>query len=189
MPLPLLALVSGPPGSGRPALAAQLAGELRIPLVTRDAIRAGMVETQAGWAVTPAAELAVQSTSVFQSVVRSLLESGVSLVAEHPRRGDVTAADLHPYEGTCHLRLLRCLLDAPGPAAPPPEPQLRHLTSGGTFLERSGVPRRGEGNPRRAEGNPRGDRLHVPVLDVMPSGGGYQPPLAEIVWFLRQPRT
>jgi hypothetical protein len=180
MPLPLLALVSGPPGSGRPVLAARLASELGVPLVTRDAIRAGMVETRAGWAVTPAAELTVQSTAVFQSVVTSMLEAGVTLVAEHPRRGEVTPADLEAYAGLCHLRLVRCLLESGTVPAPPQEPKLRHLSSGGTFVERS--PSRG-----RREG-PRPPRLDVPVLDVTPSSGGYEPPLAEIVWFLRQPR-
>ena len=180
MPLPLLALVSGPPGSGRPVLAARLAGELGVPLVTRDAIRAGMTETRAGWAVTPAAELTVQSTAVFQSVVRSLLEAGVTLVAEHPRRGEVTAADLEAYAGLCHLRLVRCLLERGTIPVPPQEPKLRHLSSGGTFVEHSSRARR--------EGAPRPPRLDLPVLDVSPSGGGYEPPLAEIVWFLRQPR-
>ena len=181
MPLPLLALVSGPPGSGRPVLAERLAGELGVPLVTRDAIRAGMVETQAGWAVTPAAELTVQSTNVFHAVVRSLLEAGVTLVAEHPRRGEVAGADVEAYVGLCHLRLVRCLLESSSTPVPPREPKLRHLSSGGTFVESSPL------RPSR-EGPARPPRLDVPVLDVKPSGGGYEPPLAEIVWFLRQPR-
>ena len=181
MPLPLLALVSGPPGSGRPALAARLAGELGVPLVTRDAIRAGMVETQAGWAVTPAAELSVQSTAVFASVVRSLLESGVTIVAEHPRRGELTSADLDTYAGLGHVRVIRCVIAEQSRPGPPPEPKLRHLSSGGTFLQRA---------PRTQPAGPaRPPRLGVPVLDVAPAGDGYEPPLAEIVWFLRQPRS
>lgn len=178
---PLLALVSGPPGSGRPALAARLAAELGLPLVSRDSIRAGLVEAQSGWTVMPAAEIAGRSMRVFHDVVRALLGAGVTVVAEHPLRGEVAPADVEAFGDVGTVKLVRCRLETSrGRTPPPPEPRIRPLSSGGMIVERD-EPRRGGRRPV-----PEPTRLGIPVIDVEPTPRGYRPPLADLIWFLRQ---
>jgi len=180
MKRPLLVLVSGPPASGRSPLAASIAEQLGVPLLTRDAVRAGLVETQSGWTVTPALELTTRATDAWRGALAGLLEAGVSVVAEHPLRSEVTAADLAPFRDAARIKVVRCRLDpARSPAPPPPEPRLRPLRTGGMIVERSGP------EPARPGGDPS-VTLGVPVLTVEPATRGYRPPLADILWFVRQ---
>lgn len=182
----LLVLVSGPPASGRTALAARIAAELGVPLVTRDAVRAGMVETQSGWTVTPAVDLVARSTAAWRTTIAGLMSAGVTVVTEHPLRSEVVPADLAALAGPGRIKVVRCRLDRASVAPPPPpEPKLRPMRTGGMIVERP-QPRPG---PGRRPPDPERDPsvvLGVPVLTVSPTPRGYKPPLAEIVWFLRQ---
>jgi predicted kinase len=95
VPQPLLVLVTGKPGSGKSTLAIELgrAENLGLPLVSRDAIKAGMVET---WAfVQPGASrmlietdalrsiLVPSSFDLFYQTIASWLQAGTSLIAEY----------------------------------------------------------------------------------------------------------
>ncbi len=83
---PRLVLVSGKPGAGKSTLAHSLADALALPLVSRDAIRAGLVETRGGEDAATAITLA--SVQVFYGTIAYLLRAGVSVVAEQSfRRG------------------------------------------------------------------------------------------------------
>jgi predicted kinase len=95
VPQPLLVLVTGKPGSGKSTLAIELghAQNLGLPLVSRDAIKAGMVET---WAfVQPGASRTVIETDelrsslvpssfdLFYRTIASWLQAGTSMIAEY----------------------------------------------------------------------------------------------------------
>ena len=95
VPQPLLVLVTGKPGSGKSTLAIELgrAENLGLPVVSRDAIKAGMVET---WAfVQPGASrevietdalrstLVPSSFDLFYQTITSWLQAGTSLIAEY----------------------------------------------------------------------------------------------------------
>lgn len=179
----LLVLVSGPPASGRSALAGRIAKELGVPLITRDSIRAGMTETQAGWSATPGAALVTRATAMWRQVLVGLLEAGVTVVAEHPLRSEVTKADLEPLVHLCRVRLVVCRLNpADAPPPPPRETVARPMRTGGMIFERP-ADRLG---PRAPEPPGPKSALGIPVLAVEPSARGYKPPMADIIWFVRQ---
>jgi predicted kinase len=94
-PQPLLVLVTGKPGSGKSTLAIELgrAQNLGLPILSRDAIKAGMVET---WAFArPGASRTVietdelrsslvpRSFDLFYRTIVSWLQAGTSLIAEY----------------------------------------------------------------------------------------------------------
>ena len=80
---PLLVFVSGKPGSGKSTLAHRLADALWFPLLSKDAIKQGLLETRA--AAEEAAARAVDGSTSFgvcYNAIGFLLRNGVSLVAE-----------------------------------------------------------------------------------------------------------
>jgi predicted kinase len=94
-PRPLLVLVTGKPGSGKSTLAIELGrGEnLGLPVLSRDAIKAGMLET---WAFVRSgasrhvietdelrSSLVPNSFALFYSTIASWLQAGTSLIAEY----------------------------------------------------------------------------------------------------------
>jgi predicted kinase len=107
-PQPLLVLVTGKPGSGKSTLALELgrAEQLGLPVLARDAIKAGMVET---WAfLQPGASRAAIETDelratlvphsfdLFYQTMASWLHAGVSLIAEYgfDRRAEPALANI-----------------------------------------------------------------------------------------------
>lgn len=94
-PQPLCVLVTGKPGSGKSTLALELGRmeHLGLPVVSRDAIKSGLVET---WAFAhPGADrtmietddrratLVPQSFDLFYQTIASWLAAGSSLIAEY----------------------------------------------------------------------------------------------------------
>jgi predicted kinase len=80
---PWLIVVTGEPGSGKTSLGLQLAAALRVPFLSRDAVRGGLLATAGLWTgegrALPDREEAVEAT--VQMVERSA-ELGVSAVLE-----------------------------------------------------------------------------------------------------------
>ena len=143
-----------------------------------------MVETLSGWTVVPGAELANRAMDTFRTVVGTLLGAGVTVVAEHPLRGEVRKEDLAVWSGLCRPKLVRCRLAPTSRPDPIPEPRVRTLRTGGAMVER---PRRGRPAPPpglAVDTDPK--LLGIPFLETEPTPRGYKPPLGDIVWFLRQ---
>lgn len=98
---PLLVIVSGPPASGKTTLAKRLAAELRLPLVTKDAIKERLFDTLGRSDREWSKRLGVASSELLLDLVETQLRAGKPLVVESafwpefavPRFREI----LHPY--------------------------------------------------------------------------------------------
>lgn len=81
--LPRLVIVTGPPGAGKTTIAADLRRRLALPVIAKDALKETLGDALAFDGDRYAsAELGIAAFHVQFTVVRELLESGVSLIVE-----------------------------------------------------------------------------------------------------------
>jgi predicted kinase len=103
---PSLIIVSGPPGAGKSTLALQLSAVLPCPLISRDAIRAGL---------TLGATLTPDHASVnrlFQSSVTQLLSHGCAVICEAAFRHTVWQSLLSDWQACARIVVVSCHIDA-----------------------------------------------------------------------------
>lgn len=81
---PLFVVLTGKPASGKTTLASALAdpGALGIPLLSRDAIKAGLEETANTPSANTDAAILDATQSVFFDTIEMLLRNGVSLITD-----------------------------------------------------------------------------------------------------------
>lgn len=104
---PMLIVVTGRPGSGKTTLAEKLAKNAHLPLISRDAIKEGYVHTQGvPHAQLPEGNLA--ATDLFFRTVETLLEGGVSLVAEAAFQHRLWSDRLKPLAEKTRIRMVIC---------------------------------------------------------------------------------
>ena len=107
--LPLLVFVSGKPGSGKSTLARRLADALWLPLLSKDAIYEGLLETRADTGLEALRRVdGPTAVGVFYATVGSMLRQGVSLVAEHSFRRGLSEPDLRPLARIARLVNVHC---------------------------------------------------------------------------------
>jgi predicted kinase len=171
---PRLILVTGPPGSGKTTLAYALGAAIGCPVVSRDAIKEGMVAAQPGFAATTSDPLSLQTYEVFFAMLDLLLRAEVTTVAEAAFGHRLWTEGLRSLAGLADLRVVRCEV--------------------GDDEARSRMQRRLVGDPTRAA---HADSEHLsappgftpltvaaPTFDVA-TNDGYQPELAAVVAFCR----
>jgi predicted kinase len=178
---PRLTVVAGPPGSGKTTLAHALAQAIRCPVVSRDEIKEGLVNSLTSEAApTDAAQR--HATDVFFRTLERLLGHGVTLVAEAAFQHAVWSPRLGPLLAIGPTRIIVC--NADGELA-----WQRHVARGLADPERQ----RFHPDPALVaarEGSPlppaRFDppRLEVPTL-VVDTTDGYRPALERIIAFAR----
>jgi predicted kinase len=110
-PRPLLIVVTGRPGAGKTTLASLLATTIRCPVVGRDAIKEGYVNTT-GASGSPGDEIARTIYEAFFDVVSLLLSRRVTLVAEAAFQHKVWAPKLAHFTDVARVRLVICSIDA-----------------------------------------------------------------------------
>jgi predicted kinase len=169
---PTLILVTGPAGSGKTTLAYALGTAIGCPVVSRDAIKEGMVAAEPGFAATTSDPLSLRTYEVFFATLDLLLRAEVTTVAEAAFGHQLWTQGLRSLTGPADLRVVRCKVAADE--------------------ARSRMRRRLIGDSTRAA---HADREHLaappeftpltvaaPTLDVA-TDDGYQPDLPALVAF------
>src|SRR4051794_41590289 len=83
VPLPRLVVVTGPPGAGKTTIAAALRERLGLPLIAKDTLKEALAEALEVAGDRHASQrLGAATFDVQFGIVRELLVSGVSLIAE-----------------------------------------------------------------------------------------------------------
>ncbi len=108
--LPLCVIVTGRPGSGKSTLAPRLAESLRMPLVSRDAIKEGYVVTAGRAHADLPADTNLVVSRLFGDVVHRLLDAGVSVVIEAAFQHRGWAGPLESLRAISRPRIVLCTL-------------------------------------------------------------------------------
>jgi len=106
---PSVVVVSGPPGSGKTSLAAALSTRLGWPVVSRDAVKAGMIDAERRQEPPPLGDpLAVKAYEVMYEIARRHVECGVSVIVESAFRVDLSKPELEAMTEGAEVRQIAC---------------------------------------------------------------------------------
>ena len=108
---PTLIVVSGPPGTGKTTFAHRLARQIGCPAICRDEIKEGMVLNAPDFEPSTGDELTMRTLPTFFSVLRLLLESGVTTVAEAAFQDHVWRPRLEPFREIARIKVIQCVVD------------------------------------------------------------------------------
>jgi predicted kinase len=110
-PLPTLIVLSGPPGAGKTTLAHRLATRIGCPAICRDEIKEGMALNTPDFTPSPADDLTARTLPTFFSILRLLLEAGVTTVAEAAFQDHVWRPHLEPLRDLARIKVIQCQVD------------------------------------------------------------------------------
>ncbi|NOK62047.1 MAG: hypothetical protein GFH27_549321n34 [Chloroflexi bacterium AL-W] len=107
---PTLIVVTGRPGSGKTTLAHTLAREIRCPVISRDEIKEGFVNTIKNTEIQKSAAQ-TYVFNVFFDTLAFLLSKRITLVAEAAFQHKLWVPQLEPLQRIAQIRLILCSID------------------------------------------------------------------------------
>ncbi|MDF3055884.1 MAG: hypothetical protein K0R17_99 [Rariglobus sp.] len=108
--LPTLTIVTGRPGAGKTTLARKLAEHIHCPLIGRDMIKEGIVNTT-GDKGAPGGSLAMDACITFFATIELLLKNRVTLVAEGFLGPQLWGQHMPGLTAIARVRLIQCQAD------------------------------------------------------------------------------
>lgn len=109
-PLPLLVIVRGKPGAGKSTLARRLSEQdaLGLPLLSRDAIKAGLVTTSGVETDSVRTRVVPLAFDLFHRTIQMWLREGMSLIAEEAFPRERGEARLLALLQLAHMKIIHC---------------------------------------------------------------------------------
>jgi len=178
--LPALIVVTGRPGAGKTTLAHELVRAVRCPLISRDEIKEGLVNTT-GQAGAAAMKADTHVYDVFFETIELLLRRHITLVIEAAFQHKLWAPKLTALRELAQIRIVLCNVE-------PEVARTRHVDRGLTDAARE---RFHNDRAYQEQPAPAYDPPHIVGVQILEvdTTSGYRPPFTAIVSFAHTPTS